>query len=1008
MKIISLDKGCFAFILGLLLWCSHMHANYIDRSVIISFWQSTITGTVTDSGGPLPGVNIYLKDGTSATVSDEKGNFSITASIGDTLVFSFMGMKNVEQVITSQSIDVVMQEDAAQLAEVVINAGYYSVKDKERTGSISRITAKDIEKQPVANPLATLQGRMPGVDVVQNTGVPGGGFSIKIRGRNSLRTGGNDPLYIVDGMPFTADNVSSESAYQGILPFGGSSPLNGLSPNDIESIEILKDADATAIYGSRGANGVVLITTKKGRAEKTTFSVNAYTGVSSVSRFMKLMNTTQYLDMRRQAFINDGFTEIPEWAYDVNGTWDQNRNTDWQEELIGGTAVTQNIEAGISGGSESTRYLVRGTTYKEGTVFPGDFSFRKSALHLNVNHRSADQRFGLNLSANYVASKSDLPGTDLTYKASILSPNAPELYNAEGGLNWENSTWENPLAALNQDYLASNNSLTAGASLSYRLIDGLEAKALMGYADNRLEEKRLSPNTIYDPAWGYTTAVSNAFRSLVSQRSWNFEPQLEFTRRLGPGDLQVLGGLTFQERTAHALQLSGTGFANNNLIDNLSAATTVYILADSEVLYRYNAIFGRLNYNIDGKYILNLTGRRDGSSRFGPGKRFANFGAVGGAWIFSKEKIFADMQTALSFGKLRGSYGTTGSDQIGDYQYLSTYQATGVPYQGVVGLQPVRLFNPDFSWETNKKLEFAVELGFLKDRLYLTAAHYRNRSSSQLVGIPLPTMTGFPSIQANLDATVQNTGWEFDFRTIILDTGKWNWTASANVTFARNKLLRYDGLESSTYAEQYIIGQPLDIVKVYHNTGVDQQTGLYTFQDYNGDGQITWPEDSQKIVSLTPDYYGGLQNSLSYKNWSLDFLLQFVKQQGYNHFNTGAIPGLPDNQPAAVVSAWQSGSPSDIQLYTAGYNNEALDAFYNFIGSDGVISDASFLRLKNLSISYTLPKEWLPSTSCRLYFQGQNLLTLTKFKGADPENQTRGSLPPLRTLSFGVQIDFQP
>ncbi|WP_297332248.1 TonB-dependent receptor [Flavobacterium sp.] len=513
---------------------------------------------------------------------------------------------------------------------------------------------------------------------------------------------------------------------------------------------------------------------------------------------------------------------------------------------------------------------------------------------------------------------------------------------------------------------------------------------------------------IYDPAWGYTTAVSNAFRSLVSQRSWNFEPQLEFTRRLGPGDLQVLGGLTFQERTAHALQLSGTGFANNNLIDNLSAATTVYILADSEVLYRYNAIFGRLNYNIDGKYILNLTGRRDGSSRFGPGKRFANFGAVGGAWIFSKEKIFADMQTALSFGKLRGSYGTTGSDQIGDYQYLSTYQATGVPYQGVVGLQPVRLFNPDFSWETNKKLEFAVELGFLKDRLYLTAAHYRNRSSSQLVGIPLPTMTGFPSIQANLDATVQNTGWEFDFRTIILDTGKWNWTASANVTFARNKLLRYDGLESSTYAEQYIIGQPLDIVKVYHNTGVDQQTGLYTFQDYNGDGQITWPEDSQKIVSLTPDYYGGLQNSLSYKNWSLDFLLQFVKQQGYNHFNTGAIPGLPDNQPAAVVSAWQSGSPSDIQLYTAGYNNEALDAFYNFIGSDGVISDASFLRLKNLSISYTLPKEWLPSTSCRLYFQGQNLLTLTKFKGADPENQTRGSLPPLRTLSFGVQIDFQP
>lgn len=1007
MKIISLDKGCFAFILGLLLWCSHMHANYIGHSFSSSYWQSTVSGTVSDAAGPLPGVTIYVKGSSSSAVSDDNGRYAITAAIGDTLIFSFLGFKDKEQVIVSSTVDVVLAEDAAQLQEVVINAGYYSVKDKERTGSIARITSKDIEDQPVSNPLATLQGRMAGVDVVQNTGVPGGGFSIKIRGRNSLRTAGNDPLYIIDGMPFTADNLSSETAYQGILPFGGSSPLNGINPNDIESIEILKDADATAIYGARGANGVVLITTKKGRDEKTRFTVNADTGVSSVTRFMKLMNTPQYLEMRRQAFANDGFSELPDWAYDLNGTWDQNRYTDWQEELIGGTAVTHNLEAGISGGSESTRYLVRGTTFKESTVFPGDFAFRKAAFHVNLNHRSKDQRFKLELSANYVGSKNDLPGNDLTYKATILAPNAPELYNSEGGLNWEGSTWENPLAILNEGYKASNNSLTAGTALGYTLFDGLEIKALAGYVDNSLEEKRLAPNTVYDPAWGYTSAVSNAFRSAVEQRSWNFEPQLEFKKRIGPGEFQLLGGLTFQERKTRVLQLRGTGFANNSLLDNLSAATTVRVTADNETLYRYNAVFGRLNYNVDGKYILNLTGRRDGSSRFGPGKRFASFGAAGLAWIFSKEKLFENVR-ALSFGKLRGSYGTTGSDQIGDYQYLSTFQSTGVPYDGSIGLQPVRLFNPDFSWETNKKLETALELGFLRDRLFFTAAHYRNRSSSQLVGIPLPAMTGFPSIQANLDATVENTGWELDLKGIVLDSGSWNWTTSVNVTFARNKLLRYEGLESSPYAEQYVIGRPLDIVKVYNHTGVDPTTGLYTFEDYNGDGQITWPEDNQKIVSLSPDYYGGFQNSLSYKNWTLDFLIQFVKQQGYNRYNTGSIPGLPNNQPEAVSAAWQPGISSGVQRYTAGYDNEAINAFYDFMASDGVISDASFLRLKNVSLSYTLPEGLIGSTSCRIYFQGQNLLTLTKFDGADPENQTRGSLPPLRTVSFGVQLDLQP
>ena len=975
----------------------------------VGYYQQTVSGTVSDTSGPLPGVSVLVKNSGISTISDVNGNFQLRAAIGDTLVFSFIGYKEVTHVATSPVMAVVLQEDAAQLQELVINAGYYSVKDKERTGSIARITAADIEKQPVTNPLAALQGRMSGVDVVQNTGVSGGGFTIRIRGRNSLRSGGNEPLYIVDGMPFATDDISAQGAYQGILPSGGASPLNGLNPSDIESIEVLKDADATAIYGSRGANGVVLITTKKGKSEKTEFSVNVYTGAGRVSRFMDLMDTGQYLTMRQQAFANDGFEQYPDWAYDVNGTWDQNRYTDWQKELLGGTAITQNIEAGVAGGNEATRYNLRGTTYKEGNVFPGNFGFRKTALHLNLNHTSADKRFSLNLSANYVATKNDLPGTDLTYKATVLAPNAPALYDSNGELNWENSTWENPLAVLRQEYLSKSANLTVGGSLGYRITDKLEFRTFIGYTDNRLEESRKTPHTIYNPSWGYTSSVSNVFRSNVKQQSWNLEPQLNFISTLGPGKMDVLAGLTFQERTTQGLQLSATGFSSNALMDNMAAASTVRIVSDNESEYRYNAVFGRINYNIDGKYILNLTGRRDGSSRFGPGNRFANFGAVGAAWLFSEEKLIKDEIRFLSFGKLRGSYGLTGSDQIGDYQYLSSYRVTGVPYQGVVGLQPARLFNPEFSWETNKKLEVALETGYLNDRLFLTVAHFRNRSSSQLVGIPLPGTTGFPSIQANLDATVQNTGWEFDLRTDIIRGSDLNWTASFNLSFLRNKLLEFDGLENSTYAQQYVIGQPLDIVQVYDYTGVDPDTGLYTFTDYNNDGRITYPADSKKILSLTPDYYGGLQNSLSYKNWQLDFLFQFVKQKGYNHFNTGVVPGLPNNQPAAIAGGWQQGmTNAQVQRYTAGYDNDAVNAFYNFVSGSGVISDASFIRLKNLSLSYTLDQKWIPKASCRLYFQGQNLLTITDFKGADPENQTRGSLPPLRVFSLGIQLNFEP
>ena len=976
--------------------------------IVIQQPQQTITGIVTDEQGTLFGVNVLIKGKATGTLTDENGKFIIQANADDVLVFSYIGYKTVEIAVNSQTIiNIQLEENTTQLKEVIVNAGYYSVKDKERTGSIARITSKDIEKQPVSNPLATMQGRMAGVSIVQSTGVPGGGFDIQIRGKNSIRTDGNTPLYIVDGIPFGTENLGSNLLSANILPGNGLSPLNTINPADIESIEVLKDADATSIYGSRGANGVVLITTKKGKKGKTNFSINSYTGAGSITRKLKLMNTEQYLIVREQAFANDGFTEYPFYAYDVNGTWQRDRYTDWQDELIGGTAYTNSIQATVSGGSESTRFLLSGTHYKETTVFPGDFAYKKASVNFNVNHTSTDKKFEITLSGNYTVDKNNLLGTDLTREAYSLAPNAPEVFNSEGELNWENSTWNNPLRLLEEKYLTRNNNLIANGMLLYRPFKGWEIKAGLGFTDSSLKESKTSPHTIYDPAFGFGSEISSLLLNDAKVQSWNFEPQLSFNRDVLGGKINALVGATFQSRNREQSGLYASGFSNNNLINNIVAASNIFALGTDNSQYRYSALFGRVNYSYLDKYFINLTGRRDGSSRFGTGKKFANFGAIGAAWIFSRENFFVEKMQWLSFGKFRGSYGITGSDQIGDYQFLNTYNLSGISYGGIIGLEPTRLFNPDFSWETNKKIEAALELGFLKDRLYLTVAHYRNRSSNQLVGIPLPGTTGFSSITANLNATVQNTGWEFELQGRAINNENFKWTTSLNLTVPRNKLVSFPNLDGSTYANIYMLGQPLDIQKVYHYTGMNPATGIYEFEDYDGDGQITAGNDREKVVRTSPEYFGGLQNSISYKKWNLDFLFQFVKQLGSNYNYLGVLPGIANNLPADFTNAWQQpGDNSSIQPYTTGLNSDVTNAYYRFLSSDAAFSDASFIRLKNLSLSYTLPMMWSESTSCRVYFQGQNLLTLTRFKGPDPENQSTGRLPPLRVFSVGVELNF--
>ncbi len=979
-----------------------------------------VSGTVTDQLGlPIAHVTVLIKGTNKGRVTNSDGQYAITVSgPSQELVFSSIGFETQEiRVDNQRTINIVLKENIGQLDEITIEAGYYKTSQRLTTGSISKLEAKTVEKQPVNNPLAAIQGHLPGVSITQNTGVPGGDYHIRIRGQNFIGPGGpfdevNNPLYIIDGVPYNSGSLELSSLTGNIIPSGKVSPLNTINSADIKSIEVLKDADATAIYGSRGANGVVLITTKKGRVGKTQVKLNVSNTLSEVTGFVDLLNTQQYLEMRREAIKNEGLTleTIPissRSTFPDLYIWSQERDTDWQEVLIGGTAHRHHTQLSFSGGDAQTQFLLSGGYLTETTVFPGDSKYNRTSVHVHVNHQSENHRFKLSFSGNYGSDLNNLPPQDFTKVAVVLSPNAPALYNDAGDLNWENSTWRNPLAILEQDYLARTHSFIVNTVLSYYPIPALEFKTSLGYTDYRLESYATFPHTSFDPN---TTSGQNSSRSSIStnnstRESWIVEPQINWKHHWGAASLKLLLGTTFQQDKDEQLGMSTSNFPSNALLHNLAAAKDKMIILDTGTEYKYQAVFGRINFNWKDKLILNITGRRDGSSRFGPGKQFGKFGAIGTAWLFSEENFFEN-HSILSFGKLRASYGITGSDKPPDYAFLDTYEVSG-NYNGS-GLAPTRLFNPDRAWEENKKLETALELGFFKYRIFLSAIWYRNRSSNQLLPIPLPGTTGFSSISANLDAIIENRGVEIDLRTVNIQNDAFKWRTTFNISANRNRLVVFPELEKSTLANEYLVGKSLGVRQLYHVLGVNPETGVWQFEDYNNDGAID-KDDRQWLEDLTPKYFGGLGNTLTYKNIQLEVFLQFTKQKGRSFFQSGVLNlgGMVQNMPASILDRWQQiGDENPIQRYFLSVNNDATIASNRYRHSNASVTDASFIRLRNVSLSYTMPKTITKHTDVNVYLQGQNLFVITDYDGADPEVQSTSVLPPLRQFTLGLNMTF--
>ncbi len=973
------------------------------------FNNMDIRGKVIDEQGkPLVGATVLVKNG-GRTATNSSGEFILTnVHENDLLEVSFIGYINKEVKASPGLIIVQLELDNSKLNEVQV-IGYGTTTKRLNTGSVSTITSEELEKQPVTNVLSALSGRAPGVFVQTTNGLPGGNINIQIRGKGSILAG-TDPLYIIDGIPFSSTIVPNNVVTSGSI-IGVNSPLNTLNPADIESITILKDADATAIYGSRGTNGVILITTKKGKAGKTKFNAKISNGITKIASYPNLLNLAQYLQIRREAYANDGLTPSKDatsntYAPDLT-VWDGTNSTDWTRLLFGGTGHATDAQVGISGGASNTSFNVSGNYHGESTVLPAANLYQRGGLHFNLQHKSLNNKFSLLLSSLYISDNNMIANPVNGISADIfLPPNYP-VYDATGAYNWY---VDNPVAALQSTSKTKTDNLVTDLTLGYSLYKGLNVKLSGGYnkiSNNQTEifpTSALNPNGYTNPYYG-STNYSEFGTS--SNQTFIIEPQLDFHKDFKNSSLAVLLGGTYQNSIFQNQSLVANNFTSQGLMYNLGSAGILSNQSSTYTQYKYASVFGRITYNFDQKYIINGTIRRDGSSRFAPGNQFGNFGSIGAAWIFSSEPFVKDHLPFLSFGKLRSSYGLTGNDQISDYQYLSTYSSlSAYNYQGIAALRPSRIANSDFHWETTRKLEFALELGMFKDRIQLNINRYQNDSHDQLVNYQLPRETGFPSYQANLPAIVENKGWEFELHTKNIQAPSFSWTTTFNITLPKNKLKSFDNFSTSSYAKTLQLGYDITRIYGYQFLGVDPATGTSSYAPEPG-STSTAPYQYFTIGKQTPDFYGGFGNTFSYKSWKLDIFGQFAKQMAKGGLVTR--PGAANNSFIFLLNRWQKpGDQTDIPKASTVADSYYANTSANFF-------NASYFRLKNVALSYDLPGSWLRKfklDQVNIYVQGENLYTWWNKKSGlmDPESgaltNAAKNIPPMKTITAGMQVNF--
>ena len=811
---------------------------------------------------------------------------------------------------------------------------------------------------------------------------------------------------------------------------------------------MLKDADATAIYGSRGTNGVILITTKKASLGKTKVTANVSTGWKSPTVITKRMNTQQYLQMRKDAFATGNMTSPTSVINPITPTalnapdltvWDQNAYTDYVAMDVKNRAPNYHADLSLSGGTKAWNFFTSGSYDKMYDVYMNKPYQELATGRMQINHTSLDNRFNLRLGSTFGTANQKFTFWSATTGSPAASNNPPNfpLYKSDGSYNlgvFNGSFYlgYNPLPGKDVSTTSMTNNVLLNGEISYSIIRGLVAKLQTSFNSQSNATHYLYPSTVINVQDPYTTSPfgnhsTNRFTSV------NMEPQLTYSWNISKASFTALAGATFLDKKRQGASIKVNNPGSDALLSSYGAGqpTTGYSDNSEE---KFTSVFGRLTADWDKKYLLDLNFRRDGSSRFGPNNRFANFAAAGLGWIFTSETFLKNNLSFLSYGKLRGSYGTTGNNNIPDYQYLSLLQA--LPGGGTVGtytgpLYPANYPNTDIKWENTTKTDVGMELGFLKNRILLTAAWYRSITSNLLASLPLGGQGGFTNYYGNFPGKVQNTGLEFELVTQNLGTkSRVKWTTKLNISHNTNILKSFPNLAATVYSKTLQVGRALPnnlpgliaywMEMPYNFTGIDPATGLPLFKDVNKDGVVNSNDyniNAAWIGTSLPTIWGGVTNSVSYKGFSLDVFLQF---------STGIFPkwnfGLNSPigslfNPSADVAGNYWMKPGDIKKYPRLYTNTAGTATYInpitqfYIFSSANIYKGYYVRLKNVQLSYSLPATLLSKikmAGATVYISAENPAVYTPVKlYMDPELSwgNHGNVM-LRTVTTGIRLQF--
>lgn len=976
-----------------------------------------VTGTVVgaDSTG-IPGVSVMVKNTSIGTVTDTHGKYRISlSSPNDVLVFSFVGLGTKEVPVNGQAaVDVVMTEEEKVLEEVVV-IGYGTIDRATLTSAVSTIGREMMDKDPLPSITQAIQGKAGGVQVTQKSGSPGGGVSIRVRGTTSINAS-SDPLYVVDGIP-----VNSNTNFVGGSDFnfgGGTQGINilaSINPSDIESVEILKDAASSSIYGARAANGVVLITTRRGRANEASISVNAYAGVSEMPRERKydLMNTADYISYMQDYYAYKG-TAVPE------SILRSDTDTDWQDAIFR-TAPLQNYELSASGGSDKTQYYTSlGYYNQEGIIL--NSGFKRLSGRVNLDYQQSKKlRFStkLNLTRainNRVQEENSKEGST---KNGILTPPNIPIYNADGSYAFDrvNTARENPVAMLR---LPVNNAETfrvlGSVSADYQITDGLSFKTSWGADMSYIDE------TFFMPPVGVRSFAAmggmGAARSTKDQL-WVNENTLTFDRTFGDHSLNLLGGVSFQESRYSFVEARRNNFASND-IALISAGGTLSGANATVQEWAIASFFARANYAYKSRYLLTANFRTDGSSRFGSNNRFGYFPSVAAAWRISQEPFLAGSEL-LSNLKLRASWGITGNQNIPNYASYTLYSG-GSNYLNTPGFLPTSLGDANLGWEKTTQIDAGIDLGLFNDRISLLADYYIKNTTDLLISVQIPRSTGFSSAIQNI-GEIQNKGFEFELTTRNL-VGTLRWTTSLNMTFNRNKVVSlpegdiYGGLGNLNIARE---GLPLGVFYGWQMMGVNPQTGMIDFARNDGSaGAPDFAEDKRVIGNPNPDFFGGITNTFLYKGFDLSIMGQFSYGNDIFNYNLFSIlSGSSDSNNGSTDwnRRWrQPGDITDVPRPTP----SDLD---NATVSSRFVEDGSFFRLRNITLGYTLPSSLLQKVrlkSLRIYATVQNAYVFTNYRGYDPEVSSSpgganqglvygfdyGSYPQPRIFTGGINLTF--